>query len=59
MGFLIYACGGNPSPSTDSNTASDKTTTKADDGKGIGEIKSVTLNNNHYISKYFPCYLLG
>lgn len=41
---LTYACGGNGTESTP-DTSDTKASTKVDDGKGIGEIKSVTLNN--------------
>ncbi len=45
---LIWACGGNTDQTPASGTADASTpaaSAKTDDGKGIGEIKSVTLNN--------------
>ena len=44
MTFLIYACGGQGGSQASSETASNEST-EVNDGKGIGEIKSVTLNN--------------
>ena len=41
---LTYACGGNGAEGTQ-DTSNTQASTKVDDGKGIGEIKSVTLNN--------------
>lgn len=44
--FLIYACGGNADKTpTESESSRPTTEKKADDGKGIGEIKEVALNN--------------
>lgn len=43
---LIYACGGNTSDTpSDSDSAKSPTEKKVDDGKGVGEIKEVALNN--------------
>ncbi len=43
---LVYACGGNGTDGTsDAGAATPKAASKVDDGKGIGEIKSVTLND--------------
>jgi len=43
---LVYACGGNGTAGTaDTGATAPKAAKKVDDGKGIGEIKSVTLNN--------------
>ncbi|MCB0631465.1 MAG: cytochrome c [Saprospiraceae bacterium] len=43
---ILYACGNAPSDSGGSSTgAKPETTTKADDGKGVGAIKSVALND--------------
>ncbi len=47
LGLFIVACGGNTDQS-DNSAATDQPVEEAapvDDGKGIGEIKSVTLNN--------------
>ena len=43
---LLYACGNSTDPSSDSGANSAQVTTpKADDGKGVGAIKSVELND--------------
>ncbi len=43
LGSLIYACGGEPKQQATA-TERPKSMLKVDDGKGIGEIKSVSLN---------------
>lgn len=47
VGLFLYACGGSPNTegNDSSSTTSSKPAAKVDDGKGIGEIKSVSLNN--------------
>lgn len=48
LGILLSACGGNSNQNTDTNSgnaASSTTAAPASDGKGLGQIKSVTLNN--------------
>jgi cytochrome c551/c552 len=43
---LMYACGGNTGDSPSENGSTKSTPEKkVDDGKGVGEIKEVTLNN--------------
>lgn len=46
MAVLMYACGEAPSDATgNQNEAAPNTTAKADDGKGVGTIESVALND--------------
>lgn len=48
LSMLLSACGGNSNQNADTNSenaASAKPAAPTSDGKGIGEIKSVTLNN--------------
>ena len=46
LGMLVYACGNSSDDSGDSSPAKSMIKdTKVDDGKGVGEIKSVSLNN--------------
>lgn len=48
LGMLLSACGGNSNQNSDANTKSSAnaaTEAPTSDGKGIGEIKSVALNN--------------
>jgi mono/diheme cytochrome c family protein len=43
ISLLVYACAGDTSESQ--TTTPKPTTAKVDDGKGVGEIKSVTMND--------------
>lgn len=46
MLMLVYACGNTPSETEQASTSSTSTTaTKPDDGKGVGAIESVALND--------------
>lgn len=48
LSILLSACGGNSNQTTDSNAENSSNAApaaSAEEGKGIGEIKSVTLNN--------------
>lgn len=45
LALLLSACGGNNQQEPGAESATPAETPKTDDGKGVGEIKSVTLND--------------